>query len=114
MRVYIWCDGGAMPNGGPAGAGYVVVGHRVRAKHLIQLRKKLKRGWPAIQGGSRSLGFPGAERSCGQLAKGTARGSRRREAPIGGDRFHVNCTNADWPCERMPLAELADTLPARA
>ena len=26
MRVYIWCDGAAMPNGGPAGAGYVVVG----------------------------------------------------------------------------------------
>ena len=26
MRVYIWCDGSAMPNGGPAGAGYVVVG----------------------------------------------------------------------------------------
>lgn len=26
VRVYIWCDGSAMPNGGPAGAGYVVVG----------------------------------------------------------------------------------------
>jgi ribonuclease HI len=26
MRVYIWCDGAAMPNGVPAGAGYVVVG----------------------------------------------------------------------------------------
>src|SRR6266487_5101084 len=26
MRVYIWCDGAAMPNGGPARAGYVVVG----------------------------------------------------------------------------------------
>ena|SRR5215510_2688453 len=26
MRVYIWCDGAAMPNPGPAGAGYVVVG----------------------------------------------------------------------------------------
>ena len=26
MRVYIWTDGAAMPNGGPAGAGYVVVG----------------------------------------------------------------------------------------
>jgi probable phosphoglycerate mutase len=26
MRVYIWCDGAAMPNSGPAGAGYVVVG----------------------------------------------------------------------------------------
>ena len=26
MRVYIWCDGAAIPNGGPAGAGYVVVG----------------------------------------------------------------------------------------
>jgi hypothetical protein len=26
MRVYIWCDGAAMPTGGPAGAGYVVVG----------------------------------------------------------------------------------------
>jgi hypothetical protein len=26
MRVYIWCDGVAMPNGGPAGAGYAVVG----------------------------------------------------------------------------------------
>ena len=26
MRVYIWCDGAAMPNGGLAGAGYVVVG----------------------------------------------------------------------------------------
>ena len=26
MRVYIWCDGAAMPNGGSAGAGYVVVG----------------------------------------------------------------------------------------
>ena len=26
MRVYIWSDGAAMPNGGPAGAGYVVVG----------------------------------------------------------------------------------------
>lgn len=26
MRVYVWCDGAAMPNGGPAGAGYVVVG----------------------------------------------------------------------------------------
>jgi probable phosphoglycerate mutase len=26
MRVYIWCDGAAMPNGGPAGAGYDVVG----------------------------------------------------------------------------------------
>lgn len=30
MRVYIWCDGSAMPNGGPAGAGYVVVGAGVR------------------------------------------------------------------------------------
>ena len=30
MRVYIWCDGAAMPNGGPAGAGYVVVGGGVR------------------------------------------------------------------------------------
>lgn len=30
MRVYIWCDGAAMPNGGPAGAGYVVVGDGVR------------------------------------------------------------------------------------
>ena len=26
VRVYIWSDGAAMPNGGPAGAGYVVVG----------------------------------------------------------------------------------------
>ena len=26
MKVYIWCDGAAMPNPGPAGAGYVVVG----------------------------------------------------------------------------------------
>ena len=26
MRVYIRCDGAAMPSGGPAGAGYVVVG----------------------------------------------------------------------------------------
>jgi ribonuclease HI len=26
MSVYIWYDGAAMPNGGPAGAGYVVVG----------------------------------------------------------------------------------------
>ena len=26
MKVYIWTDGAAMPNGGPAGAGYVVVG----------------------------------------------------------------------------------------
>ncbi|HEX5608946.1 MAG TPA: reverse transcriptase-like protein [Solirubrobacterales bacterium] len=26
MKAYIWCDGAAMPNGGPAGAGYVVVG----------------------------------------------------------------------------------------
>jgi hypothetical protein len=26
MRVNIWCDGSAMPNGGPAGAGYVIVG----------------------------------------------------------------------------------------
>ena len=32
MRVYIWCDGSAMPNGGPAGAGYVVVGGGV---HLL-------------------------------------------------------------------------------
>ena len=30
MRVYIWCDGAAMPNPGPAGAGYVVVGDGVR------------------------------------------------------------------------------------
>ena len=33
MRVYIWCDGAAMPNGGPAGAGYVVVG--VGGVHLL-------------------------------------------------------------------------------
>jgi ribonuclease HI len=26
LRVNIWCDGSAMPNGGPAGAGYVIVG----------------------------------------------------------------------------------------
>jgi probable phosphoglycerate mutase len=26
MKVNIWCDGAAMPNPGPAGAGYVVVG----------------------------------------------------------------------------------------
>src|SRR6266511_1732289 len=26
MNVRIWCDGSAMPNRGPAGAGYVVVG----------------------------------------------------------------------------------------
>jgi hypothetical protein len=36
MRVYIWCDGAAMPNGGPAGAGYVVVG----GVHLL--------GWEAL------------------------------------------------------------------
>ncbi len=30
MKVYIWCDGAAMPNPGPAGAGYVVVGDGVR------------------------------------------------------------------------------------
>jgi len=30
MKVYIWSDGAAMPNGGPAGAGYVVVGDGVR------------------------------------------------------------------------------------
>jgi ribonuclease HI len=30
MRVYIWSDGAAMPNPGPAGAGYVVVGDGVR------------------------------------------------------------------------------------
>jgi len=30
MRVYIWSDGAAMPNGGPAGAGYVVVGMGVQ------------------------------------------------------------------------------------
>jgi ribonuclease H / adenosylcobalamin/alpha-ribazole phosphatase len=29
MKVYIWTDGAAMPNGGPAGAGYVVVGEGV-------------------------------------------------------------------------------------
>ena len=33
MNVYIWCDGAAMPNGGPAGAGYVVVG--VGGVHLL-------------------------------------------------------------------------------
>ena len=33
MRVYIWSDGAAMPNGGPAGAGYVVVG--VGGVHLL-------------------------------------------------------------------------------
>lgn len=33
MRVYIWCDGAAMPNPGPAGAGYVVVG--VGGEHLL-------------------------------------------------------------------------------
>jgi ribonuclease HI len=26
MQVHIWCDGAAMPNPGPAGAGYVIVG----------------------------------------------------------------------------------------
>ncbi len=26
MKVYIWSDGSSMPNGGPAGAGYVIVG----------------------------------------------------------------------------------------
>ncbi len=30
MKVYIWTDGAAMPNPGPAGAGYVVVGDGVR------------------------------------------------------------------------------------
>ena len=36
MRVRIWCDGAAMPNGGPAGAGYVVVGgvHLLRSEAL--------------------------------------------------------------------------------
>lgn len=38
MRVYIWSDGAAMPNGGPAGAGYVVVGrggvHLIRSEPL--------------------------------------------------------------------------------
>ncbi|MEX0684182.1 MAG: reverse transcriptase-like protein [Dehalococcoidia bacterium] len=36
MRVYIWCDGAAMPNPGPAGAGYVVVGgvHLLRSEAL--------------------------------------------------------------------------------
>lgn len=33
MKVYIWTDGAAMPNGGPAGAGYVVVG--VGGVHLL-------------------------------------------------------------------------------
>jgi ribonuclease HI len=32
VRVNIWCDGSAMPNGGPAGAGYVIVGDGV---HLL-------------------------------------------------------------------------------
>jgi len=27
MTVTIWCDGAATPNGGPAGAGYVIVGN---------------------------------------------------------------------------------------
>ena len=39
MRVYIWCDGAAMPNGGPAGAGYVVVG----GVHLLGLLSVARR-----------------------------------------------------------------------
>jgi ribonuclease HI len=38
VRVYIWSDGAAMPNGGPAGAGYVVVAmgglHLLRSESL--------------------------------------------------------------------------------
>ena len=41
MKVYIWCDGAAMPNGGPAGAGYVVVGPALaillRGRHGLRL-----------------------------------------------------------------------------
>ncbi len=32
----IWCDGAAMPNGGPAGAS------RARAEHLIQLKEEVE------------------------------------------------------------------------
>ena len=133
MRVYSWCDGAAMPNGGPAGAGYVVVGgmhvlgsealgdatnnvaeymavrnalraaadagatsahvrmdspvvfghlsgaSRARAEHLIQLKEEVEaQGGPGIQGGSRSLGFPGSRTKCRTSSRRMAPGPRRR------------------------------------
>jgi hypothetical protein len=132
MKVYIWCDGAPMPNGGPAGARYVVVGgvhllgsqalgdatnnvaeytavrnalraaadagatsahvrmdspvvfghlslgHRVRAEHLIQLRRRSTRRSPGIRAGSGSPGFPGSGTELPTSSRRTARGPRRR------------------------------------
>jgi hypothetical protein len=153
MRVYIWSDGAAMPNGGPAGAGYVVVGmggvhllsseplgdrtnnvaeymavrnalraaadagatsayvrmdsavvvghltgvSRARAEHLIQLKEEVEAQKARYPGGSGSLGFPGRRTELPTSSRRTARGPRRREAPIGGDR----CASSGERCSPM-------------
>ena len=54
MRVYIWCDGAAMPNGGPAGAGYVVVGgvHLLGSEALGDATNNVAE-YTAVRNGSR-------------------------------------------------------------
>jgi ribonuclease HI len=81
MRVYIWCDGAAMPNGGPAGAGYVVVG----GVHLL---------------GSEALGD-----ATNNVAEYTAvRNALRAAADAGATSAHVRMDSPVVFGLRTPLA----------
>jgi hypothetical protein len=67
MTVYIRCDGSAMPNGGPAGAGYEVVGEKVRL---------LGSGPPGRRDEQRRGVHGGAERPSGRRERGRDLGVR--------------------------------------
>ena len=80
MRVYIWCDGAAMPNGGPAGAGYVVVGGGV---HLL---------------GSEALGDSDEQRCRvhGGSERAAGRGRRGRDVGLRADGLGGGLRPPHW------------------
>lgn len=87
MGVYIWCDGAAMPNGGPAGAGYVVVG----GVHLL---------------GSEALGD-----ATNNVAEYTAvRNALRAAADAGATSAHAHCASAGGLSTRAPAVDRSGRL----
>jgi ribonuclease HI len=65
MRVYIWCDGAAMPNGGPAGAGYVVAGgvHLLGSEALGDATNNVAK-YTAVRNALRAAADAGARGPC--------------------------------------------------
>ena len=121
MRAYIWSDGAAMPNPGPAGAGYVVVGDGVRllgsealgdatnnAAEYMAVRNALQAA--ADEGATSAYVRMDSSVVVGHLT-GTSRARKERliqlkeEVQVQEDRYPEGVTYARIPREQNGVAD---------